>query len=83
MRGPTVGPGGANESWLATAGGFSSGSTGGPRDVATGDPAPLFTDYRAPAAEDLTGPTDIQLWIVERDERLGAVWYESCVRVVP
>ncbi len=68
--------------WLASAGGFSSGSTGGPRDVA-GNPAPLFTEYRAPEAKDLTGPTDVQLWIVQRDERLGATWYESCVRVVP
>lgn len=68
--------------WLASAGGFSSGSTGGPRDVA-GNPAPLFTDYRAPAARDLTGPTDVQIWTVQRDERLGATWYESCVRVVP
>ena len=68
--------------WLASAGGFSSGSTGGPRDVA-GNPAPLFTDYEAPDAEDLSGPTDVQLWVIQRDERLGARWYESCVRVVP
>lgn len=68
--------------WLASAGGFSSGSTGGPRDVA-GNPAPLFTDYKAPPADDLTGPTDVQLWVVQRDERLGAAWYEGCVRVVP
>jgi hypothetical protein len=68
--------------WLASAGGFSSGSTGGPRDVA-GNPPPLFTDYRAPAAKDLAGPTDVQLWIVQRDERLGAAWYEGCVRIVP
>ena len=68
--------------WLASAGSFSSGSTGGPRDVA-GNPAPLFTEYRAPKANDLTGPTDVALWMVQRDERLGAAWYESCVRVVP
>jgi hypothetical protein len=68
--------------WLASAGGFSSSSTGGPRDLA-GNPAPLFTDYKAPAAKDLDGPTDVQLWIIQRDERLGAAWYEACVRVVP
>jgi hypothetical protein len=68
--------------WLASAGSLSSGSTGGPRDVA-GNPAPLFTDYKAPKAEDLSGPTDVSLWIIQRDERLGAAWYESCVRVVP
>ena len=38
------------------------------------------------SAEDLadpTQPTDVALWVVQRDERLGAHWYESCVRVVP
>jgi hypothetical protein len=68
--------------WLAGAGSYSSGSTGGPRDI-TGNPAPLFTEFRAPRAEDLAGPTDIPLWIVQRDERLGATWYETCIRVVP
>lgn len=68
--------------WIASAGGFSNGSTGGPRDL-SGNPAPLFTDYRAPRAEDLDGPTDIALWIIQRDERLGATWYQACVRVVP
>jgi len=68
--------------WLAAAGSYSSGSTGGPRDF-TGNPAPLFSDFRAPRAEDLTGVTDIPIWIVQRDERLGAAWYESCIRVRP
>jgi len=68
--------------WTASAGGFSSGSTGGPRDV-SGNPAPLFTDFTAPPPEDLEGPTDIVLWIVQRDERLGETWYEACIRVVP
>jgi hypothetical protein len=68
--------------WVASAGGFSSGSTGGPHDL-SGNPAPLFTDYRAPAAADLDGPTDVSLWIVQRDERLGETWYEGCLRVVP
>jgi hypothetical protein len=68
--------------WVAGAGGFSSGSTGGPRDV-SGNPAPLFTDYKAPAAADLDGPTDIALWIIQRDERLGVHAYEACVRVIP
>ncbi len=68
--------------WLATAGGFSAGETGGPREI-SGTPAPLFTDYRAPPADELDGPTDISLWILQRDERLGSTWYESCIRVVP
>lgn len=61
---------------------FSSGETGGPRDF-SGNPAPLFTDFRAPRADDIDGVTDIPIWIVQRDERLGAVWYESCIRVTP
>jgi len=68
--------------WLATAGGFSQGSTGGTRDISGSFPD-LFTEYRAPNADDLDGPTDIQLWLVQRDERYGAMWYETCVRVTP
>jgi hypothetical protein len=68
--------------WLASAGGYSAGSTGGTRDP-FGNPPPLFTDWTAPAAKDLDGPTDVWFWFVQRDERLGLTWYESCVRVVP
>jgi hypothetical protein len=68
--------------WLASAGGFSAGSTGGPRDP-FGTPAPLFTDWTAPAATDLEGPTDVSFWFIQRDERLGLAWYEACLRVVP
>ena len=68
--------------WAASAGGFSSGATGGPRDFA-GNAAPLFTDWHAPNAKDLAGPTKVSMWIIQRDERLGVHWYESCVRVVP
>ena len=38
------------------------------------------------AAEDLEtleGPTDVDVWVIQRDERLGVRWYESCIRVVP
>lgn len=68
--------------WLAGIGGFSSGNTGGPRDV-SGAPPPLFTDYRAPPAKEITQLTDVPLWLVQRDERLGAAWVETCVRVAP
>jgi len=67
--------------WLATAGNFSSGSTGGTRD-AFGNPAILFTDWVAPKAKDLEGTTDIDVWIIQRDERLGVRWYSTCIRVV-
>ena len=68
--------------WTAGAGGFSAGSTGGPRDFA-GNPAPLFTDWRAPDADDIGQGVDVPFWIVQRDERLGATWYEACLRVMP
>lgn len=68
--------------WLATAGNYSSGRTGGPRDT-FGNPALLYTDWTAPDAEDLEGPTHVDLWVIQRDERLGLTWYETCVLVQP
>lgn len=68
--------------WIAGAGGFSRGMTGGPRDL-SGNPPPLFSDFKSPSAGDLDGPTDIALWIIQRDERLGVQWYESCIHVAP
>jgi hypothetical protein len=68
--------------WIAGAGGFSSGSTGGPRDV-SGNPAPLQSDYKSPPADEVMEPTDVTIWIIQRDERLGVHWYEACIRVVP
>lgn len=68
--------------WVIGDGGLSTGDSGGPRD-AFGNPAPLFTDFTAPYAADLDGPEDIPLWIVVRDERLGAAWYEACIHVTP
>lgn len=67
--------------WLATAGNYSAGRTGGTRD-AFGNPATLFTDWVAPDVDDLEGTTDVTLWVIQRDERLGLRWYESCIRVV-
>jgi len=68
--------------WLVGAGGVTSAFSGGPRDI-SGNPAPLFTDYKTPSADDVPEATDVPLWIIQRDERLGVHWYESCVRVVP
>ncbi len=66
--------------WLASAGSFTSSATGGPRD-AFGNMPPLDTVWRAPP--DIRAETDVDLYIVQRDERLGATWYRTCVRVVP
>ncbi|HUS29428.1 MAG TPA: hypothetical protein VMZ53_13005 [Kofleriaceae bacterium] len=68
--------------WLATAGNYAGGRSGGTRD-AFGNPATLWTDWNAPDAEDLEGPLDVDFWIIQRDERLGLKWFRGCVRVVP
>jgi len=66
--------------WLASDGGWTRSSTGGPRDI-SGELPPLSTKWEAP--EEVTEETDVSLWMIQRDERLGAAWFESCVRVVP
>ncbi len=68
--------------WVIGDGKISKGTSGGGHDV-FGNLKPLFTDFTAPKAEDLTGPEDIPVWIVVRDERLGAAWYETCIHVTP
>lgn len=66
--------------WLATHGNYSGGRTGGTRDP-FGNPAILWTEWVAPG--DIEEPTDVDLWVIQRDERLGLTWYETCVSVVP
>jgi hypothetical protein len=66
--------------WLATAGSFSDSSTGGGHDP-FGNQMPLNTEWTAP--NNVTGPTNVSLWMIERDERLGLTWYEGCVTVGP
>ena len=68
--------------WTAGNGSYSDGDTGGPRDTFGNEP-PLFTDWTAPKGKSITGPTDVPLWVVQRDERLGEAWYEMCVEVDP
>lgn len=66
--------------WIATGGSFSNANTGGPRD-AFGNIQPLDSEWRAPTG--VRGPTDFEIYLVQRDERLGASWYRTCVRVMP
>jgi hypothetical protein len=65
--------------WLATAGKFSSGNTGGGHDP-FGNLEPLHTEWTAPK---VTEDTRVSMWIIQRDERLGVTLYESCVIVQP
>ncbi len=73
--------------WLAGRGDWTRAGTGGTRDGA-GNPPPLDTEWKTPTAAQLadaglTPPLDVPLWVVQRDERGGVAWFESCVRVVP
>ncbi len=68
--------------WLATGGDWSSASTGGPRDGFGNDP-PLDTVWQAPAAAKIGDGLDLSLYVIQRDERGGQAWYESCVHVHP
>ena len=61
--------------WLATAGGWSSGESGGPID-AFGNQPTLDSTWTAPK-----DPGDVRLWLVQRDERGGLGWTEYCVHV--
>lgn len=67
--------------WYATEGSWQREVTGGPKDIAGNEP-PLDSKWTAPA--DLRGAQseDVSIWVVQRDERGGLAWYESCVRVL-
>jgi hypothetical protein len=73
--------------WLAGGGDWTRGNTGGTRDGA-GNPPPLDTAWETPSQAQLdergaTLPLDVPLWLIQRDERGGTAWFESCVRVIP
>lgn len=69
--------------FYATHGGFTKGSTGGPRDV-VGNVPTLDTEWTAPSDSDVVGEgIEVSLFIVWRDERGGQSWLQSCVRVAP
>jgi hypothetical protein len=70
-------------SWYATAGAWNREESGGPKDVVGNEP-PLDSTFTAPADPAVVGDgLEVPLWIVQRDERGGQAWYESCVRVEP
>ncbi len=68
--------------WLAGQGAFSDEITGGGHDV-LGNQSLLGTEWHAPAPELIQQPTLVPIWLVQRDERLGVSWFETCVEVVP
>jgi hypothetical protein len=66
--------------WLAAQGSFSDETTGGGHDL-LGNQSLLGTEWRAPRG--LKIPTDVSIWMVQRDERYGVSVMETCIRVSP
>ncbi len=69
--------------WYATAGEWSRENSGGPRDI-VGNGPPLDSTWTAPdKAEEIGDGLDVGFWFVQRDERGGQSWYQSCAHVAP
>jgi hypothetical protein len=69
--------------WYATHGAWELDQTGGPRDVAGNEPE-YDSTWTAPRNPDVIGDgIDVPIWVVQRDERGGQSWVETCVRVNP
>lgn len=69
--------------WFATHGSWQREVTGGPKDFAGNQP-PLSSEWTAPAQAGVVGDgLDVRIWLVQRDERGGLSWRESCVHVAP
>lgn len=66
--------------WLTTHGSWSDDFTGGGRDP-LGNQSLLGSDWIAPRS--VSGPVLASLWMIQRDERFGVSWYETCLRIVP
>ena len=70
-------------SYYSTSGKWNGEVTGGPRDVAGNDP-PIKSVWTAPDdSAEIGDGLDVRFWIVQRDERGGLSWYETCARVTP
>jgi hypothetical protein len=73
--------------WLAGDGSWEVEFTGGPKDPFGNEP-PLHSEWSPPSEDEIEedyGPVEsflVPIWIVQRDERLGAAYFQSCVRVI-
>ena len=68
-------------SWYASTGKWQREISGGPIDFAGNEP-PLDSKWTAPEEVTAAGQ-DVRFWLVQRDERGGLKWYETCVHVAP
>lgn len=64
--------------WLATHGRFADEFTGGPPDL-FGNVSLNGTQWTAPGG--VTGR--VPIWLIQRDDRLGATMFETCFEVIP
>ncbi len=64
--------------WFATYGAWSDEFTGGGHD-ALGNQSLLGSDWLAPG--NVTGTLVVSLWMIQRDERYGVRFFETCVKV--
>jgi hypothetical protein len=65
--------------WLAEAGSWSDETTGGGHDV-LGNQSLLGSDWTAPRSIP-TADYPVRIWMIQRDERLGARVFETCIVV--
>ncbi len=68
--------------YFSTHGAWTRANTGGPTDGAGNRPT-LDTQWRAPEAELVESELNVSLFVIQRDERGGQSWFQSCVRVIP
>jgi hypothetical protein len=69
--------------FFATEGSYSKGQSGGERDI-SGTLPTLDTRWKAPSKTEIVGTgLDVSLFIIQRDERGGQSWIQSCVHVMP
>lgn len=61
--------------WFSTGGSWSDETTGGGRDI-LGNQSLLGSDWRAPENRGR-----YPIWMIQRDERLGVSWLETCIEV--
>jgi len=66
--------------WLSAYGTFSDDYTGGGRDL-LGNQSLLGSDWRAPRG--VGAPLRVSVWMIQRDERFGVTWFETCILVRP
>lgn len=64
--------------WFANYGAWSDEFTGGGHDV-LGNQSLLGSDWLAPG--NVTGTLVVSLWMIQRDERYGVQFFETCVKV--